>query len=218
MPSNSLTKLENNLLIDVDRLIQSHSDLNHEGKGRRGLGHVTRSGVIMLCASWELYIEDLLLEGVDYFIVKTTDPSNLPLPVQKELSSAVKKATHELEPIKLAGDGWKTFYKDYANLRLKKFHTPKSNNINSLYRCFLGIENVSDCWSLGTSIIDNFVSTRGDIAHRGREAAYTRIPKLKIYRQQIADTAVEIDNKLCEYLRTNTPGTSRPWNQRSVNP
>jgi len=51
MPSTSFLKFETNMLTDVDRIISSHTQLNHDGRGRRGLGHITRSGVLMLCAT-----------------------------------------------------------------------------------------------------------------------------------------------------------------------
>ena len=50
MSSNAYTNFEKKLK-DVERLYDSHSQLNHDGKGRRGLGHITRSGIFMLCAA-----------------------------------------------------------------------------------------------------------------------------------------------------------------------
>ncbi|WP_197030545.1 HEPN domain-containing protein, partial [Halomonas sp. BC04] len=110
MPSASFRKFENNLLIDVDRIIDSHYHLNHDGGGKRGLGHITRSGVLMLCAAWELYIEEVLLEGVDYFTHQLDSPKGLPKPVQKEIARSVKEAKHDLKPLELAGEGWKDLY------------------------------------------------------------------------------------------------------------
>jgi hypothetical protein len=49
------------MLTDVERIIVSHAQLNHKGLGRRGLGHITRSGILMLCAAWELYDVDNML-------------------------------------------------------------------------------------------------------------------------------------------------------------
>lgn len=48
-------------LVDVERLIESHGALSGTGQGRRGLGHLTRAGVVLLCAAWELYLEHVLL-------------------------------------------------------------------------------------------------------------------------------------------------------------
>jgi hypothetical protein len=95
MPSVALQKFERNLLKDVDRISQSHDQLNHDGLGRRGLGHITRSGVLMLCAAWELYLEELLVESVRLFIHRAISPDQLPQYVQKEIAKTVRESKHE---------------------------------------------------------------------------------------------------------------------------
>lgn len=99
MPSNALAKFESNLLVDVDRLIESHGQLNHQGMGRRGLGHITRSGVLMLCAAWELYLEEVLVESARIIIDRAASPDDLPRKVQQEIAKAVRESKHELKPL-----------------------------------------------------------------------------------------------------------------------
>jgi hypothetical protein len=79
MASNAYGAFQYNL-VDVDRLIESHGILSGTGQGRRGLGHVTRSAVIMLCASWELYLEHAVLEGLRFALQSTSSPDELPIP------------------------------------------------------------------------------------------------------------------------------------------
>jgi len=214
MPSTSFLKFETNMLTDVDRIISSHKQLNHDGRGRRGLGHITRSGVLMLCAAWELYIEEVMLEGVTYFSGKLDNPKDLPKSVQKELSIHVKDSKHELKPLELAGEGWKSLYRNHANDVLKGLNTPKSGNLDPLFKRFLGVEELSNCWSRGKEVVNNFVSTRGDIAHTGRQAQYITINNLKTYKTQIKSIALDVDNMLAEYLCTEIPGAERPWRRR----
>ena len=114
MPSSALLKFESNMLVDVDRIIDSHSDLNHEGMGRRGLGHITRSGVLMLCAAWELYLEELASESARFLIDHVNSPDQLPLPIQKEISRIVRESKHELKLLEMAGDGWKSIYLNHV--------------------------------------------------------------------------------------------------------
>lgn len=211
MPSKSFKKFEDKLLVDVDRIIASHATLNHDGGGRRGLGHLTRSGVLILCAAWELYVEEVLVEGVEYFIVKFDSPDQLPNPAKKELSAFVKKSKHELKPLELAGDGWESLYRNHAKETASAFHAPKSSNLNLLFRNFLGVDDFSRWWSLGHREIDNFVSIRGEVAHKGSDARYVNINDLKGYLLKVKQTAIEVDNELTVYLCENTPGTERPW-------
>src|SRR5262245_4005926 len=125
MPSSALQKFESNMLADVDRIIKSHGQLNHDGMGRRGLGHITRSGVLMLCTAWELYLEELLVESVRILIQRATSPNHLPHPVQKEIAKVVRESKHELKPLELAGDGWATVYDHHATQTVQGLNTPK---------------------------------------------------------------------------------------------
>ena len=215
MPSHALLKFESNLLREVDRLISTHSQLNHNGRGRRGLGHITRSGVLMLCAAWELYLEEVLLESAKYLESNCDKPAKLPLPVRKELSKSVKESKHELKPLELAGDGWKVVYINHLETTITGVNTPKSNIIDPLFERFLGIKNISNEWSLGSSAIDSFVKARGDIAHRGRDAQYVTIEKLRRYKDDVSKTVVETDNGLASYLRNASHAARMPWNRRN---
>ena len=215
LPSQALQKFEDNLLVDVDRIIESHSLLNHKGGGRRGLGHITRSGVLMLCAAWELYLEEVLTECVHILIKRVAHPKQLPKPVQKELARAVRESKHELKPLELAADGWMTVYHDHACQTVRGLNTPKSVNVDLLFKRFIGIEALSTCWSMGPNEIDSFVSARGDIAHRGRDAGYVKINGLKDYRTQVVQAVVDTDNTLADFIQTNSEGGS-PWRRRNV--
>lgn len=214
MPSNALAKFESNLLVDVDRLIESHGQLNHQGMGRRGLGHITRSGVLMLCAAWELYLEEVLVESARIIIDRAASPDDLPRKVQQEIAKAVRESKHELKPLELAGEGWCNVYINHALARVQGLNTPKSGNVNTLYHCLLGIPELSNSWSVGANSIDSFVTARGDIAHRGRDAQYVVIGNLIGYKDQIVRTVIDTDNFLADFLRQNTRGRA-PWRRRA---
>ncbi len=143
MPSQSLLKFESNLLVDVDRLIESHAQLNHDGGGKRGLGHITRSGVLMLCAAWELYLEELAIEAANYLSGRVSRPLELPKPVKKELARAVKEAKNHLKPLELAGEGWKDVYGEHVRLLAQSLNTPKAARVDALFSVTTGFESIS---------------------------------------------------------------------------
>jgi hypothetical protein len=72
-------------LQDVTRLEEAHQELNPGGQGRRALGHITRSALVMLCAAWELYIEDLIQEVVEIICENSESPDNLPADIKKKI-------------------------------------------------------------------------------------------------------------------------------------
>ena len=215
MPSKALTKFEKKMLVDVNRIVASHATLNHSGGGRRGLGHLTRSGVLMLCASWELYIEELAVEISDYLSARAGSPKDFPIPVQKELAKTVKEHKHELRSLEMAGSGWKDLYKSLVKAEVAKINTPKAAPIDELYLRNLGWKSPSVNWSRGASFIDEFVSTRGDIAHRGSDSVYVNINRLRdLYLKGVYETALEHDNAACDFVNNFSAG-GRPWRIRT---
>ena len=59
------------------------------------------------------------------------------------------------------------------------------------------------------------VSTRGEIAHRGRAAGYVTIDLLKNYRGQVIRTVIDTDNAVADFIKANSVGGS-PWRRRSI--
>lgn len=211
MSSQSFRSFKYNL-IDVDRLRQAHGLLHNGAQGRKGLGHITRSGVVMLCAAWEHYCEALIRESAAYLCVQLSDPMKLPKDVQKEISKAVKESSHDLRPLHLSGNGWKQVYQDHVNALLNTLNTPKSGKLNDHFKRLIGIPKISSSWSQGETILDDFVSVRGDIAHQGRHASYVTIANLDSYRDQLRMYAVETDNAISAYLKIATGKNFKPWN------
>ncbi|MDF3934282.1 HEPN domain-containing protein [Pseudomonas citronellolis] len=211
MPSNAFTAFRHNS-IDVKRLIESHGKLHAGNPGKKGLGHITRSGVVMLCASWELYAESLLVEAVDFLVNKCQSPAELPLDVQKELARHVRESKHELKALALANDGWRGVLVAHARLWCDGLNTPKAGPLNEMYQKLLGVERLSDYWSCGAVKINDFVGVRGDIAHRGRYADYIKLPELRDYLVLIDQVAVETDNAISGYVKSASPAKKKPWN------
>ena len=217
MPSVALGKFEGAMMKDVNRIIDTHTGLLTGGKGKKALGHRTRAGVLLLCAAWELYIEELLIEAVTACRDKATRPDDLPMPVQKTIAEHVRNAKHVLKPLVLAGDGWKAVYLDIANEAIVGLNTPKKRNIDQLFDSLVGITEVSNSWSVGAAAVDAFVQARGDVAHRGSDSGYIKIAKLRdTYMVNICRAAVETDNAVTTHIRGAFTPKSYPWNRRNL--
>ncbi len=211
MPSAAWTSFTNNL-IDVTRTIESHAALNHAGKGRRGLGHLTRGGVLLLCAAWELYAECLLRESLAILVTRCETPASLPEPVQRTLGKKVKADKHELKALHLAGDGWRNVLRNYAGHETESLNSPNSSVVNPLYHAYLAIDQLSQHWSLGAGSVDTFVRVRGEVAHCGRESRYVKITELRAYLDAVRHTAMDTEGFVGDHLREITGGR-RPWNR-----
>jgi hypothetical protein len=198
-------------VLDAKRLLKVHRVLSAGTPGKKGLGHITRSGVVMLCAAWECYHESVIVEAVDHLTRAVRDPNNLPLPVRKHLSAVAKQGPHELKPMELAGDGWRTLYVASATDEVTALNTPKLGKLKALYERYIGIVNIASFWTIGAEPIDDFVSARGEIAHNGRGAPYIGAVALERYIKIIQATASEHDNRLCDELKVTGGGAYQPW-------
>jgi hypothetical protein len=210
MPSKAYIEFEKNI-VDVDHLISTHAAMNNGGRGKKGLGHITRSGIVMLCATWELYIESLLCESLKILTDRKNSPKDLPTLIKKTLSKLVKEDKHELKPLELAGDGWRSTLLNYAKAETDLLHTPKSEKLDILYKRYLGMINFSNQWTTSSADLDSFVSKRGEIAHKGRQANYIKIGELKSDRETIDNLVTEIDELILDYLITLDPTMNQPW-------
>lgn len=143
MPSSAYQAFKRNR-IDVARLIESHAKLHSGTPGKKGLGHITRSGVVMLCASWELYAESLLVESLQHLCTKCDSPDQLPFVVQRELAKHVRESKHDLKPLALANSGWRDVLVTHAEQICAGLNTPKAAPLNELFKKFLGLEKLSD--------------------------------------------------------------------------
>jgi len=216
MPSTALNKFEGTMMKDVTRIIESHTALSGGVPGRKGLRHLTRGGVLLLCSAWELYLEDVLSEAVKFACEKSAAPDELPKDVKKTIAAFVKESPHELKSLAMAGDGWKSVYQEAAQIKIDAVNTPKPGIINPIFKKFLGIDQISSCWHHGEQAVKDFVTARGDIAHRGSDAGYVTIGKLRDeYKPFIMRTALDTDNYLSQHLRDMFPAKQRPWNKRN---
>lgn len=200
--------------VDVLKLVETHNFYTQNKPGRKSLGHLTRSAVIMLCAAWERYNEDLLLESINYISSNINDINNLNKTVKKTISNKVKKDRNEIKPIELAGIGWKMVWLDYAKLETEMLHTPKSAKLNLLFSTYLGIPVYTKIWKTkNPQEIDDFVSDRGEIAHNGNKAKYITMNKLRKYQDMIIDNVIEIDSKMAIELQNMSSSQNLSWTQ-----
>ena len=179
MSSTSSTHFEANAT-DVGALLDIHSQIGGSDPGRRSasLQVLNRSGIVLVCAVWEAYCEDLAAEALRKIVEKVASPSKLPLRLRKQVAAELKKDVNELSPWKLAGDKWT----DYLESRLEAFelernrglNTPSAANIDRLFADAIGFPDVSKSWywsgmssEKARKKLDSYIVLRGDIAHRG---------------------------------------------------
>jgi hypothetical protein len=182
MPSNARAAFEENRK-DVERLIQIHADLAGETPGRKhGVEVLNKSGIVLMCAVWEAYCEDLAAEAVEHLVQNTRDADSLPKALRKVIAAELAEDKNELAMWTLAGDGWKKILRsrlaDIAERRNRSLNTPKSSNIDELFEEAVGLKTVSSSWhwhnvsaETAREKLNGYVRQRGDVAHRSSAAS-----------------------------------------------
>ena len=209
MPSKSyIDFLE--LLEDVEELRLAHTHFSKGASGRKKLGFLTRSATVMLCASWERYNENILLECIDKILETNIEAKTLSKHIKEYISIKVKENKSNIYPIELADNGWKNLWKGYAINETNSLNTPNSENLCKLFKRFLGIEDFTLLWYFNSiEKINDFIKIRGEIAHNGSKSKYVRLSALLNNIDTIVENAIQIDYSLSqllkkEYLISNT--------------
>jgi hypothetical protein len=165
---------------DVKRLLEIHGELGGSGQGRRyGLEVINKSAIVLICAIWEAYCEDVAAEGLAHLVKHAKSADDLPETLRKAVAVELKGELHELAIWQLSGDGWRTLLSTrlaaLQEERNRKLNTPKSNQIDELFERALGITKISNSWTWDRTSaeqarkkLDKYVTLRGDIAHRGQ--------------------------------------------------
>lgn len=191
------------LLEDVDQLRITHLEYSKGLRGRKKLGYLTRSSIVMLCAAWERYNENILLECIDKILETNIEATSLSKHIKEYLSIKVKENKNNIYPIELADNGWKNLWKGYAINDTNSLNTPNSENLNKLFKRFIGIEDFTKMWhEKSITKINDFIKVRGEIAHNGSKAKYVRFDTLLHNIETIIANTIQIDYSLSQYLKT----------------
>ncbi len=211
MPSASRTSFQRHLLRDVDQLRIRHRNAHPGQQPGRPSSDLTRSGVFLLCAAWEWYTEEVILEAFQLVLAAANAPLTLPKPVRTTLAKAVKHDKHELAVLQMAGEGWRTYLSSLATAEVASLNTPNKTNLDDLFDRFVGVDTAAFL-APHENALRVFISKRGDIAHRGREAGHVSINDLDADYDFICGLVRDLDNFLIEALRPLIG--RRPWNRR----
>lgn len=108
VPSQARAAFEENRE-DVERLMEIHGDLAGDAPGRkRGVEVLNKSAIVLMCAVWEAYCEDLAAEAVEHLVVHAEAATALPKALLKTIAAELESDKNDLAIWGLAGDGWKT--------------------------------------------------------------------------------------------------------------
>jgi hypothetical protein len=214
MPSRSFDEYRKNLR-DVHRLVFLHQNASGTTRGKRGLGHLTRAGLLLLCAAWERYVETVLIEGATYLTTSLPGCASLPAIIHQKVVNHANNNSTPWSAADLLTPSWAQVYLDAIARKTTALNTPKYHKIQGLFHDYLGIADIGQCWSLGSALLDRFVVLRGEVAHRGAQSRYVHFSQLLKYEKDVTIFVKETDNYLSDQLRFLVYPQYRPWNRIS---
>ncbi len=166
----------------------------------------------MLCAAWERYNEDLLLESIGHYLEHSSNSNLLPKSVKQKICKKVNSDKNEIKAFDLAGDGWKNLWMAFAKIKTDSLHTPKSSNLDTMYKSYLGIDGYSNTfWKDSINDVNELVKLRGEIAHNGAEAKYVRINSINMTIDMIVSATINIDDLMARHLKDSLRLNKSPW-------
>ena len=201
---------------DVKRLLEIHTDVGGDAKGRRvGLEVLNKSAIVLITAIWEAYCEDVAAEALEHLVANVPSGSALPKELKKKIAGDITAVKNELGMWDLADAGWK----DCARARLeslteernRRLNTPKSNQIDELFNAAIGLSRVSGAWrwqkmsvSQARAKLDKFVTLRGAIAHRGGAASSANKSQVTDYLKHATKLVAKTGGRVNKHVMSAT--------------
>ena len=195
MPSTARRRFEGKV-VEIEFLLEIHEDVVREGGSREfsKLQVLHKSGIVLLTAAWEMYVESILMESIAFLSAIGISGN----------SSAIQYRFLQ----RLAVSGVETL--------LGQFHTPSSANTRKHFRDVLGIDDITRAWGregltpkAAKIELDGWLNDRHAIAHGAASDAEFLKEDVERFLQFLTITVANTDDETKRHLVFLT-GTD-PW-------
>jgi RiboL-PSP-HEPN len=161
------------------RLLTIHETLGGGGPGRRrDLEILNKSAIVMTCAFWEAFVEDLATDVLEHLAEHATSARDLSADLRISILNELRREKNELAMWEIADGEWRNILRRRARkiteAEDRGFSSPRSRKIDEFLQNTSGITKLFNSWRWpGTSApsarsrLDKFVDLRNKIAHRG---------------------------------------------------
>ena len=220
-PAPHMVSLQNNF-VEIDRLLEIHKLIAGEGPGyKHNVQVLNKSGIVLLVACWEAYVEDLAKNAFDVMLKHAATPLKFPEHVLAIAAKEIKKG-ETTEIWSLSGDGWKQALVAHKQRILDKyternaFNTPSAKNIDKLFSELIGLTSLSSQWhwkgqsaETAQNRLGDLIELRGSIAHRVETAGSVSKTQVTKYKTMISRMAAISHNRVLAFVHGAT--AARPW-------
>ena len=172
---------------------------------------IIKSGIVLLVACWEAYVEDLASLSFDFMLREAKAPGDIPARVLALAGRPIRDEKDERRMWEIAGDGWRNVLEAHKQAIKAKhigtLNTPRTSNVDALFSSLLGLQSLSSAWrwrgmsnTRAIAQLEALVTLRGEIAHRVQ--ATRRIKQADAYKlgEHLNRLAVISSNRLSLHL------------------
>jgi len=215
MPSNARTAFDANVK-DIDNLVALHAAKGGTKPGRRyDLEVLNKSAIVLITSFWEAYCEDIAEEALEMIVQHAPDADALPNKIKAIIAKPLKEDKNDLAIWAISDEKWRAVLQsNFAALKDERnatFSTPKSFHVNKLFETGVGLTDMSSNWkwtgmtaAKAAKKLNDFVTMRGDIAHRG--SATTSVQKAEVveYLSLVKKLAAKTGGVVKKHVKTIT--------------
>lgn len=200
---------------DIDHLLEFRKLKASGGSGRQppGLEVLSKSAIVLITSFWEAYCEDVASEALLHIVDNARSSEDVPKELRKQISKKIKEDPNELSVWDISDEKWRGHLKQRLDRlkeeRNRKLNTPKAEFVDKLFEDTIGIKKISSSWYWQKMSADNvrkklddYITLRGEIAHRGKASRSVRHGRVTDYRAFIIDLAKRTDDKVDAHLRS----------------
>jgi len=211
---------------EVLGLLEIHESKTGKKRGRRfGMEIVNKSGIVMITACWEAFVEDTAVEAFEFLLAQTSDHSTLPSGILRRVAKHLKEDKNEIRIWNLANDGWKQVLRDYRKELLHShvsfFNTPRAGNVDDLFKALLDYDALSNEWHWNRISADSakkkladYITLRGAIAHRVKASESVLKDDVVDYSVFIMRLAVRTSNVIRDHVHKLVG--KYPWTRKKM--
>ncbi|WP_296641999.1 HEPN domain-containing protein [Roseinatronobacter sp.] len=204
------------MIPEISHIIETHRLIRQGKRGPDNHKSILRGSVLLLCAAWEIYCERVVLESALKISKSAKRYSDLPEAAITQLKIAVhNENVFKSEPLRLAGNGWRIEYVKVVRDKCQALNTPKSANLDLLFKQCIGLKDLSKSWNYGKDEIDSFVRIRGEIAHRGSDSLALNRDDVSHFKAVVQKSISDTDDLLYDYLKGLPFYKKAPWQKTS---
>ncbi|MBT2228359.1 HEPN domain-containing protein [Nonomuraea sp. NEAU-A123] len=179
---------------------------------------LNKSVYVLVASLWEAYCEDVVAESVAHLVKHAPQWDALPRALTKVVAKELRSGDTELAPWTLAGDGWRTYIEDRLEMLARRrefyFASPKSANVEKLFKEALGIEDITRKWRTGPRFsticeaLDTHIDRRNVLVHRIKPGPTLNKRDVKDFFK-IVRWLVRRTDRIVDEILTSSTGESR---------